>query len=119
MPTDPTDLPPPELNLQATNEQDTVLVRCNGKLTARSSGILHSEVKRLIPRSKRIVLDLTDVSYMDSMGLGTIVGLYASAKAAGCNLELINFSKRVRELFGIANVLTLFEGAAEHSNRIP
>ena len=119
MPTDPTELPPPELSLQATDQQDTIIIRCSGKLTARSSGILHSEVKRLIPRSKRIVLDLTDVSYMDSMGLGTIVGLYASAKAAGCHLELINFSKRVRELFSIANVLSLFEGAGEHSNRIP
>lgn len=94
-------------------------MHCSGKLTAGCAGILHAEVKRLIPHSKRIVLDLTDVGYMDSMGLGTIIGLYASAKTAGCDLELINFSKRVRELFSIAKVLTLFEPGGELSNRIP
>lgn len=99
----------PDLSVRAASGEDTTVVKCSGKLTAGSSGILHAEVKRLIPRSKRIVLDLTDVSYMDSMGLGTIVGLYGSAKAAGCVLELTNFSKRVRELFRIANVLPLFE----------
>ncbi len=103
----------PDLSLRAASQEDTTIVQCSGKLTAGSTGILHAEVKRLIPQSKRIVLDLTDVSYMDSMGLGTIVGLYGSARAAGCALELTNFSKRVRELFRIANVLPLFEGSAE------
>jgi anti-anti-sigma factor len=94
-------------------------VRCTGKLLANSTGILQAEVRGLLPRSKRIVLDLTDLGYMDSSGLGSIIGLYVSAKSAGACLEVINLSARVRQLFSITNVLTLFETCGEHNIRIP
>ena len=65
------------------------------------------------------MLDLTDLSYMDSSGLGSIIGLYVSAKTAGTRLEMINLSKRVRELFSITNALSLFEVCGEQNVRIP
>ena len=56
-------------------EGDATIVQCTGKLISGLTGTLRDEVKRLIPQSKKIVLDLTDLTQMDSMGLGTIVGL--------------------------------------------
>ena len=56
---------------------------------------------------------------MDSLGLGTIVGLYVSAKASGCTLILINLSPRVRELFSMTNVWSIFDEYAEHIIRTP
>jgi anti-anti-sigma factor len=56
---------------------------------------------------------------MDSMGLGPIVGLYVSAKSSGCTLILINLSQRVRELFRITNVWSLFEVYGENIIRMP
>jgi anti-sigma B factor antagonist len=50
------------------------------------------------------VLDLTNVSFMDSSGLGTIVGLYISAKAAECQLRLVNLNHRVKELFRLTRL---------------
>ena len=94
-------------------------VRCTGKLVAGSTEILQTEVRSLLPGSKRIVLDLTDLGYMDSMGLGTIIGLYVAAKGAGGRLEVIHLSARVRELFSITNMLSLFEVCGEQNNRIP
>jgi anti-anti-sigma factor len=76
-------------------------------------------VKRLIPQSKKIVLDLTDLSKMDSMGLGTIVGLFVSAKTSGCTLVLINLSPRVRDLFRITNVWSVLEVYGENIIRLP
>jgi anti-anti-sigma factor len=76
-------------------------------------------VKRLIPQSRKIVLDLTDLTQMDSMGLGTIVGLYVSAKASGSTLILINLSQRVRELFRITNVWSILEVYGENIIRMP
>ncbi|MDE3187393.1 MAG: STAS domain-containing protein [Acidobacteriota bacterium] len=84
------------------------VVRCHGRLVAGVGDALYSRVKQLMPEHKRIVLDLTDVAHMDSMGLGTLVRLYVSAKGAGCTLELINLGKRVRELLGMTNLLGVF-----------
>jgi anti-sigma B factor antagonist len=58
----------------------------------------------LLSDSKTVVLDLTNVSYMDSSGLGTIVGLYVSAKAANSQLKLINLNQRLKELFSITRL---------------
>ena len=84
---------------------DPVVVRCRGRLVAGVTDSLHAEVSPLLPSAKRIVLDLTDLTHMDSMGLATIVRLYVSAKAAGCALQLINFGPRIRHLLDITRLL--------------
>ena len=107
------------LSLVTSTEGDTATLRCSGRLVTTTTGILQTEVRGLLPDTKRIVLDLTDLGYMDSSGLGTIIGLYVSAKSAGTRLEMINLSKRVHELFSITNVLSLFEVCGEQNIRIP
>jgi anti-sigma B factor antagonist len=87
---------------------DITLVRCHGKLVAGVTDILYTEVRPLIPNTKRIVLDLTDLTHMDSMGLGTVVRLYVSAKSAGCDLKLINLGRRIQQLLSITNLLSVF-----------
>ncbi len=109
----------PSLVLRTHDEGDATVVRCSGKLTAGLTGVLRDEVKRLIPQSKKIVLDLTELTQMDSLGLGTIVGLYVSAKAAGSTLILINLSQRVRDLFRITNVWSVLEVYGENIIRMP
>jgi anti-sigma B factor antagonist len=115
----PADASAPSFSLRSYVEGDAIIVQCTGKLTAGLTGILRDEVKRLIPQSKKIVLDLTDLTQMDSMGLGTIVGLYVSAKASGSTLILINLSGRVRELFRITNVWSILEVYGENIIRMP
>jgi anti-sigma B factor antagonist len=95
------------------------VVRLSGKLVAGDTDGVYQEVRKLIPVSKKLVLDLTDLAYMDSMGLGTIIRLYVSAKSVGCNLELINLSKRIRELLGLTNLLSVFSMCGEHTIRMP
>jgi anti-anti-sigma factor len=63
-------------------------------------------------------MDLCELSYMDSMGLGTLVRLYVSAKAGGCSLELIHLGKRVKELLGMTHLLGVFTIIGEHSGPI-
>jgi anti-sigma B factor antagonist len=107
------------LNVDIDREGDAAVVRCGGKLVAGVNDYLYTEVSRLIPGTKRIVLDLTDLTYMDSMGLGTMIRLYVSARSAGCELELVNVGKRVRELLGVTNLLSVFTICGEHSIRMP
>jgi anti-sigma B factor antagonist len=82
---------------------------CHGKVVNETSGQLKEVVKPLIPLGGRIVLDLTDVNYMDSTGLGALVGLKVSALREGyCKLELVNLSPRVKELLRLSNLTQLF-----------
>jgi anti-anti-sigma factor len=82
---------------------------CHGRVTSETSGQLKEVVKPLIPLGGRIALDLTDVSYMDSSGLGALVGLKVSALREGyCKLELVNLSPRVKELLRLSNLTQLF-----------
>jgi len=55
---------------------------------------------------------------MDSSGLGTIVGLYVSARTRRCAFELMNANRQIRELFGISNLLSLFEAAGRHGGKM-
>jgi anti-sigma B factor antagonist len=107
------------LSVDIDRDGPTAVVKCGGKLVAGVNDFLYTEVSRLIPDTKRIVLDLSELAYMDSMGLSTIIRLYVSARAAGCELELVNLGKRVRELLGITNLLSVFTICGEHHVRIP
>src|SRR5579862_8526261 len=88
---------------------DDAEVRCSGRLVAGVNDRLYLEVSQLIPSSKRILLDFTDLNHMDSSGLGTLVRLYVSAKSAGCTLLLFNIGKPIRHLLGITHLLSVFE----------
>jgi anti-sigma B factor antagonist len=107
------------LKIDVERDGDTVKVLCSGKLVAGVNEYLYADVSRLIPESKRIVLDLTELTYMDSRGLGTIIRLFVSARAAGCDLELVNVGERVRQLLGLTNLLSIFTVCGEHHVRLP
>ena len=84
-----------------------------------SGNILRTEVHKLIKPGARIVLDLTNVTHCDSLGLGAVISLYVSSKSAGCRLELINLGPKIRQLFSMTNLLSLFEAAADGCSRMP
>ena len=119
MSSDPASPRPHGLKLQTSTSGGVATIRCSGRLTAEVAMSLKNEVKQLIPTSQRIVLDLTELSYMDSAGLGTVVGAYVSAKRAGCELELINFNQRVKELLGLTHLLSVFESCGRHFTKFP
>jgi anti-anti-sigma factor len=84
-------------------------VRCRGRLVNQTSSELRETVKPLIPQGGTILVDLTDVSFMDSMGLGTLVGLKVSAVNEGyCTLTLINLTPRIQELLRLTHLTSLF-----------
>lgn len=109
----------PRLKLRTYTQDGAIIVECTGRLTAGVTDLLKSEVKRLIPKSKRIVLDLTALVQMDSSGLGALVGLYVSCKTAGCALQLINLNKQVKELLGMTNLFSVFGSVGQHLTKLP
>jgi len=106
------------LTLAVERGSNVVVVRCSGKLVAGVNDRLYREVSQLIPGSKHIVLDFADLTHMDSMGIGTLVRLYVSAKSAGCVLELQNIGKSVRQLLGVAHLISVFAIVGENNMRM-
>jgi anti-sigma B factor antagonist len=90
------------------------LVRCSGRLTIETAPRLKDEIKRLLPECRVITLDLTDLSYIDSAGLGVLVGAYVSTRKADCQLRLINLNQRVKDLLGLARLTSIFEGYGQY-----
>ena len=107
------------LTLEVDLAGSPTVVRCRGRLVVGVNDVLYRRVSELIPGRERIVLDLTELTFMDSTGLGTLVRLYVSARSAGCSLELVNIGKRIRELLGVAHLLSVFTIIGEHNIRIP
>ena len=101
------------LTFNIERKGSTALVHCRGHLVAGVGSEFAAKIRTLIPEHKRIILDLTDLTRVDSMGLGTLVSLYVSAKSGGSCLELINLGKQVRELLGITHLLGLFGDMCE------
>jgi len=79
------------------------VLKCHGRLVAGVTSILYASVTELIPNTRRIVLDLSDLKHTDSMGLGTLVRLMVHAKSAGCSL-----SQQIRHLLGLTNLFSVF-----------
>lgn len=96
--------PVSELGMATDRTPTEIVVHCTGKITSDTSQQLKATVKPLLLESKTVVLDLTNVTYMDSSGLGAIVGLYVSAKAAKGRLKLINLNQHLKEIFSITRV---------------
>ncbi len=78
---------------------DTTTVKAHGRIVSETAPELKELVKPMIPKCRRIILDLSDVNFIDSSGLGMLVGLKVTAGAAAyCTLEFVNFSPLVKEL---------------------
>ena len=107
--------PAPTVSLTIRTERigDKAILHLTGRLVSGVCGFLHKKALEAMPDAKLIVLDLTDLEWVDSMGLGTLVRLYVQCKSSGRRLELINLGQRVKELLGLTNLLGLFAEMGE------
>jgi anti-anti-sigma factor len=95
----------------------TLVAECHGKLTFENTPVLKEALQGKIAGRKRIVLDLKGVPLIDSSGLGSVVGLYVSARTRGCQLGVANAQEQIRQLFSMSNLLCLFEAAGRHHGK--
>ncbi len=98
------------LTVKARRHDDIVLVECTGRLVfGEETTLLRAEVKQLLTESRFIVLDLARVKDVDSGGVGTLVGLYTSAQAAGGDLKLVNANKKILQTLKITRLLGIIK----------
>lgn len=71
---------------------------------------IKERVKDLLADGQRkILLNLADVSYIDSAGLGAMISCYTTAKREGGQMKLVNLTKRVQDLLTITKLITVFD----------
>ena len=82
----------------------------NGKITlGENTGYLREEIRSLLSKgTKEIVLNMAEVGYVDSAGLGELVGLYTTVANRGGSLKLLNLQSKMRNLMEVAKLYTVF-----------
>jgi anti-sigma B factor antagonist len=90
---------------------DVVVLDLHGKiLIGEGDDALREAVNRLADSGKtKILLNLADVPYVDSAGLGEIVRCYTTVSKKGGKLKLLNLTAKIRDLLAITKLLTVFE----------
>ncbi len=87
------------------------IVDCSGRITlGEGSVILRDQVRDLLTKGqKKILLNLGDVNYIDSSGIGELVSAYTTAKNQGGELKLLKLTKKVHDLLQITKLYTVFD----------
>jgi anti-sigma B factor antagonist len=90
---------------------DVTILDLKGKITlGEGDEALKDKINSLVHQNrKKILLNLEDVPYIDSAGLGEIVRTYTTVSRQGGQLKLVNLTKRITDLLSITKLLTVFE----------
>ena len=99
---------------------DVTVVDVSGKLTVTDgSGLIKEKVTSLVHAGhKRIVLNMADVTYVDSSGLGELVACHLTAARGGSSIKLANAGGRMQDLLVMTKLLTIFDSHSSESDAI-
>ena len=101
------------MTMKATSRQvnGIMIVDLSGRITlGEGSVILRDTVRDLLGKgNKKILLNLGDVSYIDSSGIGELVSAYTTVRNQGGELKLLNLTKKVHDLLQITKLYTVFD----------
>jgi anti-sigma B factor antagonist len=94
---------------------DVAIVDLSGRLTlGEGCGTLRDTIKDLIAKGgRKILVNLKDVSYIDSSGLGELVGSYASVTNVNGQIKILNAQSRVHDLLTVTKLYSVFEAFSD------
>jgi anti-sigma B factor antagonist len=99
------------MNIKARAVNDVTVLDVSGKITlGEGTQALRGEIRKLLDEGhKKILLNLGEVSYVDSSGIGELVSAYTTTSNKGGSLKLLNLTKKLQELLSITKLLTVFD----------
>ena len=99
------------LKITSSEVDGVSLVALNGRIVlGEESTALREKLKGLIAAGKqKIVLNMAEIDYIDSSGLGALVAAHLSAKNAGASIRLCNLGKKFHEVLQLTKLLTVFD----------
>lgn len=107
------------LEITSTEREEIVILHMKGRLTVGDASILRDKVTELIAAGKlKLILNLAQIDYIDSTGLGAMVICYTSMKKAGGLLKLVNLNKRNIELLVLTKLHSIFEVFSDEQDAV-
>jgi anti-sigma B factor antagonist len=99
------------MTIDTRTSNGVTILDIHGKITiGEGSAEIRNTVRDLLQAGKKkILLNLGDVSYVDSSGIGELVSSFTTVTNQGGELKLLNLTKKLRELLAITKLLTVFE----------
>ncbi len=99
------------MNIEVRTVGDVRVLDWKGKITlGEETMAVRNKVRDIVSSGgKKLILNLADVPYIDSSGVGELVSTYTTVTNAGGQLKLLNLTKKIRELLAITKLLTVFE----------
>jgi anti-sigma B factor antagonist len=87
----------------------TILVM-RGRITlGEGASLLREAIRHSLNHNSRVLIDLADVTYIDSTGLGELVGGWVSARNRGADVKLLHLQSKLKDLLQVTKLLTIFE----------
>jgi anti-sigma B factor antagonist len=111
---------PVKMRTETRQVEDVAIVDVSGRITVGEGNVMLREVVRQLVEAghKKIALNLHDVGYVDSSGLGEIVKAYTTVSNQGGQLKLVNPSKRVQDLLQMTKLSAVFSIEADEASAI-
>lgn len=101
------------MNLQGTPRQvgDITIVDLSGRITLGDGSVVLREILTELTQGGhlKIILNLEDVDYIDSSGIGELVSAYTTSQSGNGELKLLNLTRRVHDLLQITKLYTVFD----------
>ncbi len=98
------------MKIETRTAGDVHVLDCSGKITlGEGTMAIRNTVREVLKNGgKKIVLNLSEVNYIDSSGIGELVSTFTTVTNAGGQLKLLNLTKKIQELLAITKLLTVF-----------
>jgi len=99
------------MKIETRKVGDVTVLDCSGKITlGEGTMAVRNTVREILKNGgMKIILNLGDVNYIDSSGIGELVSSYTTVTNGGGQLKLLNLTKKIQELLAITKLLTVFQ----------
>jgi len=108
------------MKVQTRQVDGVTILDLSGRITLGEGSVtIRDAVRDLLAKGqKKILLNLADINYIDSSGIGELVSAFTTVKNAGGELKLLNLTRRVQDLLQITKLLTVFESYNDETEAV-
>jgi anti-sigma B factor antagonist len=108
------------MKLKTRQVDGVTILDCSGRITLGEGSVqLRDAVRDLLSKgSKQILLNLGDVTYIDSSGIGELVSAFTTVRNQGGDLKLLNLTKKIHDLLQITKLYTVFDVKEDEASAV-
>lgn len=97
-------------HVQTRDAGDVTILEIRGRITlGEGASLLREAIRHTLNHNSRVLIDLAEVTYIDSTGLGEMVGGWVSARNRGAEMKLLHIKSQIKDLLQVTKLLTVFE----------